>query len=177
MALVLNAHRDFDYLTGMPYLLVLPSLICGTALSVEDIRSRNVPRVWVAYGTGAQCVVFMLCGALVGRPWLFAQALPFAVLAAVLQFALSRMKPGALGFGDVTSSFMAGQAVGSFGVQAFIIWWLSMGVLGLLWMGLWQRFGPRRGTDHAGEAPFVPVIVAAGVLACVVTIPTSQATL
>ena len=34
----------------MPYLFTLPGLLCGLALSIEDVRCRRVPIAWVAVG-------------------------------------------------------------------------------------------------------------------------------
>lgn len=153
------------YPTGMTYLIALPSLLCGLAVSAEDLRRRRVPRLWIAVGCIAQCAFAAVYGVATGRPALFAAPLAMAVAAGALQLALALVRPGALGFGDVTATLMVGQAVGLFGPVRFALWWLAMGVLGLLWMWAWRRFDPQRGTRYAGRVPFVPAIVAAGVLA------------
>lgn len=49
-----------DYLNGMWYMICLPSLLCGLAISVEDIRSRRIPRAWIATGCTAQIIVNLI---------------------------------------------------------------------------------------------------------------------
>ena len=79
------------------------------------------------------------------------QAILFAVLSAVLQCALALVKPGSLGFGDVTATLLMGLAVGMFGLFAVVFWWLAIGVVGLLWLVLWTRFDPQKHTAYAGK--------------------------
>ncbi|KAE8130129.1 peptidase A24 [Bifidobacterium tibiigranuli] len=165
---------NFDYLTVMSYFAMLPSLLCGTLLAAEDLRTRRVPRIWIAFGMVTQCAVFVIYGASHGRPWGFLVALGYAAFAALLQWLLSVLRPGSLGFGDVTCAALVGQAVGWLGLMVFLSWWLLMGLIGLLWIGGWHicsRFG--RGTSSARtpsiRAPFVPVIVISGV--CAVLLP------
>ena len=90
------------------------------------------------------------------------QAILFAVLSAVLQCALALVKPGSLGFGDVTATLLMGLAVGMFGLFAVVFWWLAIGVVGLLWLVLWTRFDPQKHTAYAGKTPIAPALVAAG---------------
>lgn len=141
-------------------------------LSATDIRSRRVPRAVVAAGLLVQCLVFVALGVSQGRPWWFLTCLAYALAAAMIQIALALVRPGALGFGDVTCSLLVGQAVGAFGLDAFLVWWLAMGAGGLVWIRCWTVWqthmqtrdgdNPRRETR---AAPFVPVIVGAGVIA------------
>ena len=86
----------------MTYLAYLPSLICGIAVSVEDIRRRRVPRLWIAIGCLAQLVAVIIVAVMANTMFLLVQAPLFAVLSAVLQAGLSMVKPGSMGFGDVT---------------------------------------------------------------------------
>ncbi|KFJ02987.1 prepilin peptidase [Bifidobacterium subtile] len=149
----------------MSYFAMLPSLLCGILLAIEDLRTRRVPRIWVAFGMVTQCAAFIIYGASHGRPWGFLAALSYAVAAALLQWLLSSLRPGSLGFGDVTCAALVGQAVGWLGLMAFLSWWLLMGVVGLLWIGGWHV---RSRFSHAPapiRAPFVPVIVISGVCA------------
>ena len=149
----------------MSCLALLPSLVCGTALCVEDVRRRRVPRVWVALGCVGQLAADVVAALLDNDLSLVPQALLFALLAAVLQCALALARPGALGFGDVTCTLMTGLGVGLAGFTAMLVWWLAMGALGAAWMALWIRFDPQSDTPYAGKVPFVPVIVVAGLLA------------
>lgn len=104
-----------DYLNGMWYMICLPSLLCGLAISVEDIRSRRIPRAWIATGCTAQIIVNLIYALSINTLYLALQAILFAVLSAVLQCALALVKPGSLGFGDVTATLLMGLAVGMFG--------------------------------------------------------------
>ncbi|WP_033495571.1 prepilin peptidase [Bifidobacterium biavatii] len=149
----------------MPYLAMLPSLLCGLAVSAEDVRRRRVPRAWIAAGCLAQLIADVVYGLAVNSLFVVPQAVLFAMVAAVLQCLLALAKPGALGFGDVTCTLMTGLAVGLFGLDAMIVWWLAMGLLGLVWMAVWIRFDPQSDTPYAGRVPFAPVIVVAGLAA------------
>ena len=153
-----------DYLNGMWYMICLPSLLCGLAISVEDIRSRRIPRAWIATGCTAQIIVNLIYALSINTLYLALQAILFAVLSAVLQCALALVKPGSLGFGDVTATLLMGLAVGMFGLFAVVFWWLAIGVVGLLWLGLWTRFDPQKHTAYAGKTPFAPALVAAGAI-------------
>ena len=85
-------------------MICLPSLLCGMAVSVEDIRARRIPRMWIAVGCLAQVIVDITYALSVNSLFLALQALLFAALSAVLQCALALIKPGALGYGDVTTT-------------------------------------------------------------------------
>ncbi|RBP98335.1 peptidase A24 [Bifidobacterium aemilianum] len=158
-------------------ILLLPSLICGLLLSAKDIRSRRVPRVWVVAGSLSQALTTGIWGLINDRPYLLVSTLLLGALIAALQLALALAKPGALGLGDVTASFMIGQAVGVYGWQALLVLWLLMGLLGLAALGLWPIYrrriqshpsrpkpgtSPVRPADASSQLPFVPVMVLAG---------------
>ncbi|RSX52488.1 peptidase A24 [Bifidobacterium callimiconis] len=83
--------------------------------------------------------------------------LGLALGSAAVQLLLAMIRPGTLGFGDVTCTLMMGLAVGWFGVEAVLVWWLLMGTLGLLMLGIQQR----RGRD---SIPFAPAIVLSAVI-------------
>ena len=153
-----------DYLNGMWYMICLPSLLCGLAISVEDIRSRRIPRAWIATGCTAQIIVNLIYALSINTLYLALQAILFAVLSAVLQCALALVKPGSLGFGDVTATLLMGLAVGMFGLFAVVFWWLAIGVVGLLWLVLWTRFDPQKHTAYAGKTPFAPAATSAGAI-------------
>lgn len=159
-----------DYLNGMWYMICLPSLLCGLAISIEDIRSRRIPRAWIAIGCLVQIIVDVVYALSINSLFLALQALLFAILATVLQFALALIKPGALGFGDVTATLLIGLSVGMFGLHAVVAWWLAMSVLGLLWLMIWTRFDPQKHTRFAGRAPFAPAIVVAGAIGVLIGI-------
>ncbi|RSX56566.1 peptidase A24 [Bifidobacterium samirii] len=138
-------------------------------MAAEDVRRRRVPRAWIALGCAAQLAADLVVALLENDLFLVPQALLFALLAAALQCALALVRPGALGLGDVTCTLMTGLGVGLAGFTAMLVWWLAMGLLGLAWMALWIRFDPQSDTRFAGKVPFAPVIVAAGLLAAVLT--------
>ena len=118
----------------MWYMICLPSLLCGLAVSVEDIRSRRIPRTWVAAGCVVQIIVNLIYALYANTLFLALQALLFAALSAALQCALALMKPGSVGFGDVTTTLLMGLSVGMFGLFAVVSWWLAIGVVGLCWI-------------------------------------------
>ena len=64
-----------DYLNGMWYMICLPSLLCGLAVSVEDIRSRRIPRTWVAAGCVVQIIVNLIYALYANTLFLALQAL------------------------------------------------------------------------------------------------------
>lgn len=156
----------------MPYLYCLPGLICAVALSVEDVRARRVPRLWVGLGVLAQLAADVAWAVTANDFFVVMQALLFAALCAGVQLLLALAKPGALGLGDVTAMLPMGLAVGAYGLTRVVVWWLAMGVLGLALMALWGRFDARHGHGHgasdAGKVPFVPVIAIAAVVAVAV---------
>ena len=135
-------------------MICLPSLLCGMAVSVEDIRARRIPRMWIAVGCLAQVIVDITYALSVNSLFLALQALLFAALSAVLQCALALIKPGALGFGDVTTTLLIGLAVGMFGLFPVVFWWFA----------IWTRCDPQKHTRFAGKTPFAPTIVVAGAI-------------
>lgn len=149
----------------MGYLVALPSLLCGLAISIEDIRHRRVPRLWVAVGCLLQLVAVIIAALAGNTLFLVIQSAIFALVCTVIQCGLALLKPGSLGFGDVTTTLVMGLAVGTTGLWGVVIWWLAMGALGLVWILFWQRFDWQRNTPYAGKVPFAPVIVVAAVIA------------
>lgn len=167
-------------------------------MSVTDLRSRRVPLPWVCAGIVVQLAAFVLWSCLGGgwRPLAMGTAL--GSLSALVQLLLATVRPGALGFGDVTATALVGLAVGSLGLETAALWWLLMGALGLMALGLARlraRMGRegrpsrtrpdsmdaqrtmRRPTQRRTGAkktdasvPFAPVILAAGVLAALSTL-------
>ncbi|KFI46771.1 hypothetical protein GA0061078_0525 [Bifidobacterium bohemicum] len=142
----------------MPYLVLMPSLICGIALSVSDLHNREVPRAWVALGALVQFTVFAVNASTGGGIIALLAPLLYALAAFGIQLAMGKLQPGSLGLGDATASFIVGQAVGFAGFEAFLIWWMVMGPLGLIWIALWPHLVKRntsakvsRGTN-AGDA-------------------------
>lgn len=129
------------------------------------MRRRRVPRVWVAAGCGVQLAADLLWAAMANDFFMLLEALLFTALCFCVQLLLALAKPGALGLGDVTAMLPLGLAVGAYGLVHVAAWWLAMGVLGLAFVAAWTRFDPQRATPYAGRVPFVPVIVAAAVVA------------
>ncbi|MDF7665151.1 peptidase A24 [Bifidobacterium sp. ESL0745] len=158
----------------MAYIAVLPSLICGLALALEDIRRFRVPRTWVATGVLTQLAVFLAFSVFEHNPAKVLLPLGYALFSAAIQFLLSRLKPGALGFGDVTASFLTGLAIGSFGLMPYLYWWLLMGVLGLLWIPLYPKLvkpsTSKPSSSPSSKAPFVPVIVTSAIIAAFLSV-------
>ena len=100
----------------MPYLFTLPGLLCGLALSIEDVRHRRVPIAWVAAGALLQLAADFAYGVVMNDLFVLLQALLFTVLCCLIQFALALLAPRSLGFGDVTALIPMGLSVGLFGL-------------------------------------------------------------
>ncbi|KAB7788454.1 prepilin peptidase [Bifidobacterium cebidarum] len=149
----------------MPYLFTLPGLLCELALSIEDMHTRRVPLPWVASGALLQLVAVFAYGVMTNDLFTLLQALLFTGLCCLIQCALALIVPRSLGFGDVTALIPAGLAVGMFGLSPIVMWWLAMGVCGLLWIGCWVRLNAHDTSVHAGKVPYVPVIFVSAVIA------------
>ncbi|PLS30258.1 peptidase A24 [Bifidobacterium margollesii] len=136
----------------MPYLFLIPSVVAGLAVACTDIWTRRVPLSVIAIG----CVAQLLCTAawcVRTGDWMpMISSAGFALICAAIQLALGLLKPGHLGFGDVTCTLLMGLATGTFGLQTVALWWLLMGLLGLAMLGV----GKRRGGN---SIPFAPAIV------------------
>ncbi|MBT1166788.1 peptidase A24 [Bifidobacterium simiarum] len=117
-----------------------------------------MPVTVVAVGSAAQLIATAIWCMRTGRWTVLAMSVGLALLCAAIQLALGLLKPGHLGFGDVTCTLLVGLAVGSFGVQTVAVWWLLMGMIGLGMLWICKR----RGGD---SIPFAPAIVAGGLLA------------
>ena len=115
----------------MPYLFTLPGLLCGLALSIEDVRHRRV-----AAGALLQLAADFAYGVVMNDLFVLLQALLFTVLCCLIQFALALLVPRSLGFGDVTALIPMGLSVGLFGLLPVVVWWLAMGVAGITWIAL-----------------------------------------
>ncbi|WEV73090.1 hypothetical protein [Bifidobacterium sp. ESL0790] len=184
----------------MAYIDIVPGLVCGLALCVSDVRRRRVPRAWVFAALAAQLVLLAVDAFISRDPWLVFAPVLYGVAAGLLQLLLARLARGSLGMGDVTCTWMVGQSIGMFGFGAFVLWWLAMGVLGLIWIGLWSIYitwrAHRRLSTKSSEslndatkytskaaattskftqnkAPFVPVIVLSAIIAIVITMMTA----
>ncbi|KAB8293576.1 peptidase A24 [Bifidobacterium avesanii] len=142
----------------MSCLVLLPSLLCGAAVCVSDVRSRRVPRAWIAAGWLAQLLALVVWAVVANQLFTVMIAVVISVGAALLQLLLGLIVPGSLGFGDVTATFMVGLAVGAVGWLAVLYWWLGMGALGLATIAVGRRMGIR-------DVPFAPAIVVAGIVA------------
>ena len=153
----------------MPYLFTLPGLLCGLALSIEDVRCRRVPIAWVAVGALLQLAADFAYGVVANDLFVLLQALLFTVLCCLVQFALALIVPKSLGFGDVTALVPMGLSVGLFGLLPVVVWWLAMGMCGIAWIAWWTRFDPQRKSPaYAGKVPYAPVISVGATVAIVV---------
>ena len=153
----------------MPYLFTLPGLLCGLALSIEDVRRRRVPLVWVAAGALVQIAADFGYGVMTNDLFVLLQALLFTVLCCLIQLALALIVPKSLGFGDVTALIPMGLAVGLLGLWSVVVWWVAMGVAGVVWIAVWTRFDPQRDTAYAGKVPYVPAILTGAVVTVIMT--------
>ncbi len=136
---------------------------------MTDLRRRTVPRRLIMTGIAIQLLACVLLAWLGADPAAPLRACAGLLCGAGIQLAFALVRPGSLGFGDVTASALVGCAVGVFGPAAFVLWWLGMAALGMPWLAAWSRYTKRRpGIDV--RAPFVPVIVAAGLFAVLATL-------
>lgn len=90
-----------------------------------------------------------------------------------MQFALSMVRPGALGFGDTTATWLITLAVGWLGWTAAVWWWTVLGILGLAGLGAmklitWARKARSCSSidtkAKTGGLPFVPFITLSAVI-------------
>lgn len=153
----------------MGYLVAIPSFLCGLAVSIEDIRCRRVPRRWILAGCASQLACTLAAALWGNNLFLILQTMLFAILCAIIQIGLALIKPGTLGFGDVTATLMMGLAVGMHGLWSVVMWWMLMGILGLAWILLWRRFNWQHDTAYADTVPFAPVIVCSAVIVVLAT--------
>ena len=105
----------------MPYLFTLPGLLCGLALSIEDVRCRRVPIAWVAVGALLQLAADFAYGVVANDLFVLLQALLFTVLCCLVQFALALIVPKSLGFGDVTALVPIGGCPSAY--SDCCLWW------------------------------------------------------
>lgn len=157
------------YPTVMSYLAIAPGLICGLALAVSDIRCRRVPLPWVAVGALVQLAVCAAYAVATHDVSLVFRALIIAALCTLLQLGLALIIPRSLGLGDVFAMIPIGLSVGMLSVEPALVWWLAMGVFGIIFIALWLRIKPQRRTPYADKVPFVPVIWSAALLTVLVS--------
>lgn len=147
----------------MVYLTTLPGLVIALALALEDIRSRTIPRTWVAAGLLVQTAALCFSSAMTGRWEVLILALALGAASAGLQACLALVRPGALGMGDVTCTGLTGLSLGALGWVTALVWWLLMGLIGALALGVAALLARRE--KGPVSIPFAPVIVGAAILA------------
>lgn len=154
----------------MVYLIPAPGLLTTLLLALIDIRSRRVPRLLVLFGLALQTVTLLVFSLIQGRPMLLVQCLLLTLACAGLQLLLALVRPGALGLGDVTATGLVALSMSVLGWTAILVWWLMMGLLGLVALTL-VRLVRRRGsarTNNPLSLAYVPVILAAAVAALII---------
>ncbi|MBW3093978.1 peptidase A24 [Bifidobacterium sp. 64T4] len=163
----------------MPYLFYLPSLLCGLAIGVEDARGRRVRPSWIFAGSLAQLIADIIAAAMANSFFQILQAVLFTALCAGVLALLSAVKAGGVNGTDALAMIPLGLAVGMLGLSAILAWWLAIGVLGLPFIWCWNRCaaggangangrGTARRFDRRGGMPFIPVLVAAAIIAVIV---------
>ena len=154
----------------MVYLIPTPGLLTALLLALIDIRSRRVPRLLVLLGLALQTITLLVFSPIKARPMLLAQCLLLTLASAGLQFLLALVRPGALGLGDVTATGLVALSLSVLGWTAILIWWLMMGLLGLVALALvWlaRRRRPDR-TNNPLSLAYVPVILVAAVVTLII---------
>ncbi|QYN60501.1 hypothetical protein [Bifidobacterium asteroides] len=154
----------------MVYLIPAPGLLTALLLALIDIRSRRVPRLLVLFGLVLQTVTLLVFSLIKGRPMLLAQCLLLTLACAGLQLLLALVRPGALGLGDVTATGLVALSLSVLGWTTILVWWLIMGLLGLVSLALVWLARRRRSarTNNPLSLAYVPVILAAAVIALVI---------
>ncbi len=156
----------------MVYLIPAPGLLTALLLALIDIRTRRVPRLLVIFGLVIQAVTLLVFSLIRAQPMLLAQCLLLALASAGLQLMLALVRPGALGLGDVTATGLVALSLAVFGWTTILVWWLMMGLLGLIALALvWmtRRHGSAR-TNNPLSLAYVPVILAAAVAALIIDV-------
>lgn len=152
----------------MAYLFYLPSLLCGLAIGIEDVRRHHVPAPWVLVGSLAQLISNII--AAVGNTFFTVlQSMLFALLSLGVMALLALARSGGLGANEIKAMAPAGLAVGMCGLPAVIIWWLCILLFGTMLTVYWRRTNLRRNAPGSARPPYVPAIVVAAVLAVVTT--------
>lgn len=154
----------------MVYLIPAPGLLTALLLALIDIRSRRVPRLLVLFGLVLQTVTLLVFSLIKGRPMLLAQCLLLTLACAGLQLLLALVRPGALGLGDVTATGLVALSLSVLGWTTILVWWLIMGLLGLVSLALVWLARRRRSarTNNPLSLAYVPVILAAAVITLVI---------
>ncbi|MBI0106329.1 prepilin peptidase [Bifidobacterium polysaccharolyticum] len=154
----------------MVYLIPAPGLLIALLLALIDIRTRRVPRLLVLVGLVLQTVVLLVFALIRGRMMLLTQCLLLTLVSAGLQFLLALVRPGALGLGDVTATGLVALSLSVLGWTTILVWWLMMGLLGLVALALvW--LARRRRSDRTNtplSLAYVPIILAAAVTALII---------
>lgn len=147
----------------MDYLISLPGFIFACLLAWSDLRTRKVPRRFVCIGLAVEGMVQILVSLGQKDPVPLVASFGLCLSSTLLQFILALIRPGALGFGDVTATALVALSLGPLGFTTIIIWWLLMGILGLLALAVQALISSHPGKEEG--LPFVPVILVAGLAA------------
>ena len=157
----------------MVYLIPAPGLLTALLLALIDIRSRRVPRLLVLLGLVLQTITLLVFSLIQGQPKLLVQCLLLTLASAGLQLLLALVRPGALGLGDVTSTGLVALSLSVLGWTTILVWWLMMGLLGLVALALvWlarSRIPPDR-THNPLSLAYVPVILVAALVALIIDV-------
>ena len=108
----------------MAYLFYLPSLLCGLAIGIEDVRRHHVPAPWVLVGSLAQLISNIIAAAVGNTFFTVLQSMLFALLSLGVMALLALARSSGLGANEIKAMAPAGLAVGMCGLPAVIIWWL-----------------------------------------------------
>ena len=154
----------------MPYLFTLPGLLCGLALSIEDVRHRRVPIAWVAAGALLQLAADFAYGVVVNDLFVLLQALLFTVLCC-----LGRVRVGVAGASVI--GIRRCDRLDTYGIVCRTVWPVACGGL-VAGDGrcrhhmdcLVDAIRPHNAhrPAHAGKVPYVPVILAGAIVAVAV---------
>ncbi|BDR54585.1 hypothetical protein KIMH_06960 [Bombiscardovia apis] len=151
----------------MVYLVPLPGLAVVALLAYSDVRTRRIPRAWTLLGVIVQLLTILAyCAVRQQDLWSIVLAVSIGSVCAIIQAALALIRPGALGLGDVGATALASLSIGILGWPAAILFWLFMGLLGIVAMVFYYHWPLStqltKQSIKRKPLPFVTVIVTAG---------------
>lgn len=132
--------------------------------SVQNFAASNTTVLTESTGASRIVVLFATLGV----------ALALSLLQAGIMLLLALIRPGSLGFGDVTATLLFTNALAMHGVWQILVWWLASGIFGSIALWLWnvrnKSASPFQSHEsHANSLPstqreqtlaFVPILYA-----------------
>lgn len=158
----------------MVYLVPIPGLLIVAFLAINDIRTRQVPRLWVLFGMVVELISMVCYGATnhhLAHTLITAGSI--AIVSTLVQYALALIRTNTIGLGDVTAILLTSFSIGVLGWPSALLFWFLLGILGISSISLyllWVRHKSVHTTsDQESSYPFVTVILAAALITVLVS--------